>query len=214
MFSGAGAGRFWLAAAVLLCAFVLLQTMSHGEATVARRPLKDLPYALGSWNGRDDPLQPEELRVLGVTDYANRYYFGASNEPVQVYVGYYASQRTGDTIHSPKNCLPGAGWDPVWSGYASIQLANGRNIVVNEYVIQQDQDKQLVFYWYQGRGRVIASEYRAKFWMIADAIERDRTDSALVRLITPMDDGQGRARERLVSFAKTIFPSLDQLLPK
>jgi EpsI family protein len=214
MSSGVGAARFWLTAAVLLCAFVLLQTMSHSEATVSRRPLKDLPYILGSWTGRDEPLQPEELRAVGVTDYASRYYFGASSEPVQLYVGYYASQRTGDTIHSPKNCLPGAGWDPIWSGYAAIQLPSGRKIVVNEYVIQQDQDKQLVFYWYQGRGRVIASEYRAKFWMIADAIERNRTDSALVRLITPIDNGEVPARARLVSFAKAVFPSLDQLLPK
>ena len=214
MFSGAGVGRFWLMAAVLLGAFVLLQTMSHGEATVARRPLRNIPYVLGPWTGRDDPLQAEELRAVGVTDYANRYYFEASNEPVQLYVGYYASQRTGDTIHSPKNCLPGAGWDPIWSRYATVQLVNGRKIVVNEYVIQQDQDKQLVFYWYQGRGRVLASEYRAKFWMIADAIARNRTDSALVRLITPMDGGEASARARLVSFAKAVFPSLDQLIPR
>ena len=114
-------------------------------------------------------------------------------------MGYYGSQKTGDTIHSPKNCLPGAGWDPVRSGFATISAAGGRQIVVNEYVIQQDEDKQLVFYWYQGRGRVIASEYAGKFWMVGDAISRNRTDGALVRLNTPINDNEASARARLVS---------------
>ena len=87
-------------------------------------------------------------------------------------------------------------------------------MVVNEYVIQRDQDKQLVFYWYQGRGRVIASEYSGKFWMIADAISRNRTDGSLVRLVTPMDDGEPPARSRLVSFTQLLFPPLDGLLPR
>ena len=130
-----------------------------------------------------------------------------------MYVGYYASQRTGDTIHSPKNCLPGAGWDPVQSGYIKISIPGGRQIVVNEYVIQQGLDKQLVFYWYQGRGRVIASEYSGKFWMVADAISRNRTDGALVRLVTPMNDGEVHARARLVSFTQLLFPQLESIIP-
>ena len=144
---------------ILLCAFVLLQTMSHGEAVVARQPLHDLPYTLGAWTGEEQPLQEEVVQAVGVSDYTNRIYAQPAGTPVQLYVGYYASQRTGDTIHSPKNCLPGSGWDPIRSGYATIFIPGGRKIVVNEYVIQQDQNKQLVFYWYQGRGRVIASEY-------------------------------------------------------
>jgi EpsI family protein len=206
--------RFFLIAVVLLSGFVLLETMSHGEALVPRQPLHDLPYTLGRWNGQDQPFASQLVQAVGVTDYVNRFYFRSSSDPVQLYVGYYASQRTGDTIHSPKNCLPGAGWDPIRSAYATIRLSGGRNIVVNEYVIEQNQNKQLVFYWYQGRGRVIASEYKAKFWMIADALEHNRTDAALVRLVTPMDDGEAQARARLVAFTKTVFPSLDGLIPK
>ena len=85
---------------------------------------------------------------------------------------------------------------------------------MNEYVIQRDQDKQLVLYWYQSRGRVIASEYSGKFWMIADAISRNRTDGSLVRLITSMNDGETPAQSRLVRFTQLIFPNLDGLLPK
>jgi EpsI family protein len=131
-----------------------------------------------------------------------------------LYVGYYGSQKTGDTIHSPKNCLPGSGWDPVRSGFAAISVAEGRQIVVNEYVIQQDENKQLVFYWYQGRGRVIASEYAGKFWMVADAISRNRTDGALVRLVTPINDNEASARARLVRFTQDLFPQLDEIIPK
>lgn len=205
--------RWWVTAGILLSAFVLLQTMSHGEAIVSRQPLHALPYALGAWTGIEQPLQDRVVQVAGVSDYTNRIYSQPAEIPVQLYVGYYASQRTGDTIHSPKNCLPGAGWDPIESGYATISVPIGRNIVVNEYVIQQDENKQLVFYWYQGRGRVIASEYAGKFWMVADAISRNRTDGALVRVITPMNDAEDKARARLTSFTQTLFPSLDDLIP-
>jgi EpsI family protein len=193
MFSPPPSVRFWITAIVLLGATALLRGVSHGDATVPRKPLRDLPHVLGVWTGEDHPLQ---------------------QQIVQLYIGYYDSQRTGSTIHSPKNCLPGAGWDPIRSGDARVPLAGGGTIVVNEYVIQQDQDKRMVFYWYQGRGRVIASEYSGKFWMMADAISRNRTDGALVRLITPMSDGEANARARLVSFTQVVLPYLDEFIPR
>jgi EpsI family protein len=205
--------RMWVTIGILLSAFLLLQTMSHGEAIVPRQPLHDLPYVLAAWTGKEQPLQQDVLRVVGVSDYTNRYYLSSSEPPVQLYVGYYASQRTGDTIHSPKNCLPGAGWEPIHSGYATVYLSNGRRIVVNEYVIQQDQNKQLVFYWYQGRGRVIASEYAGKLCLVADALSRNRTDGALVRLVTPMNEGEDKARARLTNFTQELFPALDKVIP-
>ncbi|MGA7190889.1 MAG: exosortase C-terminal domain/associated protein EpsI [Candidatus Acidiferrales bacterium] len=206
--------RLWVTAGILLGAFTLLHTVSHGEPIVAHQPLRELPYTLGNWKGEERPLQKQIVQAVMVTDYTNRIYFNSADPPVQLYIGYYASQRTGDTIHSPKNCLPGAGWDPIHSGYATISLRDGRQIVVNEYVIQQDQNKQLVFYWYQGRGRIIASEYAGKFWMVADAIYRNRTDGALVRLTTQLNDGEEKARVRLLSFTQILFPHLDELLPK
>jgi len=205
--------RLWVTIGILLSVFLLLQTMSHGEAIVPRQPLQDLPYALAAWTGKDQALQQDVLRVVGVSDYTNRYYTSSSEPSVQLYVGYYASQRTGDTIHSPKNCLPGSGWDPIRSGYVTLQLTNGRKIVVNEYVIQQDQNKQLVFYWYQGRGRVIASEYAGKLCLVADALSRNRTDGALVRLVTPMQDDEEKARARLTDFTQELFPALEKLIP-
>ena len=129
--------RLWITAGLLVGAFVLLHTVSHGETVVPHQPLRDLPYSLGSWTGTEKPFDAQIVQAVGVSDYTNRIYSSQFGGFAQVYVGYYASQRTGDTIHSPKNCLPGAGWDPVQSGYAKISISGGRQIVVNEYVIQQ-----------------------------------------------------------------------------
>jgi len=206
--------RLWTTVGVLFGAYLLLHSVSHGEPVVPHRPLRDLPYAVGNWKGKEIPLTEQIIQAVGVSDYANRVYFQPTEPPVQLYIGYYASQRTGDTMHSPKNCLPGAGWDPISAGYATIPLSTARQIVVNDYIIQKDLNKAMVLYWYQGRGRVIASEYASKLWMVTDALSRNRTDGALVRLITPMNDGEANARMRLVSFAQTLFPDLDAIIPK
>jgi len=214
MFSSSTSLRLWMTVGVLLGAYVLFHTMSHGEPIIPHRPLRDLSYSVGNWSGQELPLAGQIVQAVGVSDYTNRIYFRPANPPVQLYIGYYANQRAGDTMHSPKNCLPGSGWDPISAGYATIPLTTYRQIVVNDYVIQKDLDKQMVWYWYQGRGRVIASEYAGKFWMVTDAISRNRTDGALVRLITPITDDETKARMRLISFAQSLFPDLDAIIPK
>jgi EpsI family protein len=204
----------WVTAGVLLGAFILVHSVSHGEPVIQHRQLRELPYIVSVWSGQEQPLAQEIVKAVGVSDYTNRLYSGNGQAPVQLYVGYYKTQKTGDTMHSPKNCIPGSGWDPIRAGRAKISVADGRQIVVNDYIIQRDAVKQLVFYWYQGRGRVIAGEYSGKFWMVADAISRHRTDGALVRLITPMNDGEVAARARLVLFTQCIFSDLDNIVPR
>jgi EpsI family protein len=206
--------RLWATAGLLLGAYVLLHTISHGEPVILHQPLRNLPYTIGDWNGQELSLPEEIVQVAGVSDYTNRIYFRAAGPSVQLYIGYYASQRAGDTMHSPKNCLPGAGWDPISAGYATIPVTTSGQIAVNDYIIQKDLNKQMVWYWYQGRGRVTASEYASKFWMITDAISRHRTDGALVRVVTPMNDGEANARMRLVSFVQSVFPDLNVIIPK
>jgi len=198
---------------MLIAAFAMLHGVGRGEIVVPHTPLRELPYALGSWTGTDQPVEEQIVRAVGVDDYVNRVYLRPQVGFLQLYIGYYSSQRTGDTIHSPKNCLPGSGWDPLQAGYTKVSVSEGREIEVNAYVIQRGLDKQMVFYWYQSRGRVIASEYSGKFWMVADAISRHRTDGALVRLVTPMNDGEVPARERLVSFTQLLFPHLESIIP-
>ncbi len=146
-------------------------------------------------------------------DYINRLYVSSDGSRLEMYVGYYTNQRSGDLIHSPRNCLPGAGWEPVRTGRLPIQIADGRSIVVNSFLVQKGLEQRLVLYWYQGRGRVIASEYSAKAWMIADAVRRNRTDGALVRLAISIPRGEAAAREQSKQFVQALYPMLYNFIP-
>jgi len=182
------------------------------EAVVAREPLATLPLSIGSWRGQEAaPLADDVLAQLGVDDYVHREYV-RNGSPVGVYIGYYASQRQGDTIHSPQNCLPGAGWRPVESAVGDVQ-AGDRTVKVNQFVIQKGLDRQAVFYWYQGRGRVIANEYANKAFLMLDAAQLHRTNGGLVRLIAPIESTADEARAKLAQFATLLFPYLDRHLP-
>ena len=183
------------------------------EAIVPREPLTSLPLRVGEWRGHDSaPFADDVVAKLGVDDYVNREYTSASGDPIGLYVGYYASQRQGDTIHSPQNCLPGAGWQPVAFDRVSIPAA-GRPIEVNRYVIQKSFDRRVVLYWYQGRGRVVAGEYANKLLLMLDAARRHRTNGGLVRLMAPITKGPEQASHELTRFAAMLFPFLDAYLP-
>ena len=183
------------------------------EIAVARIELNQLPSTLGAWHGVDtEPLADDVVAKLGVDDYLSRYYSRPDGPPVAVYVGYYDSQRQGDTIHSPQNCLPGAGWQPVESGRQV--LGEGDNAVqVNRYVIAKGLNTQVVFYWYQGRGRIIANEYSNKLLLMADAARLGRTNGGLVRLITPVETTRAAATGELAAFAGALLPHLSRHLP-
>lgn len=168
---------------------------------------------LGDWKGSDSPLRESIVKAAAVDSYLNRVYTNASGGQIEVYVGYYANQQTDKWIHSPKNCLPGGGWEPVRAGRTSIDVGAPSPVVVNEYLIQKGLSRFLVLYWYQERGRVIASEYMAKFWLVADAMTRNRTDGALVRVLSSPDGGEDRARARMVSFLHTLYPELTKAVP-
>lgn len=200
-------------AALLLAAGLWTADAGRAEAVVARAPLASLPMRVGEWTGHDAaPFADDVVEKLGVDDYINRQYVRAAGIPVAIYVGYYASQRQGDTIHSPQNCLPGVGWQPVSAGRLAV-LAGGTPITVNRYVIQKGLDRQVVFYWYQGRGRVVASEYVSKMMLIVDAARIHRTDGGLVRLISPVITTTEAASDELQAFTAALFPRLSPHLP-
>jgi EpsI family protein len=202
-----------LTACVLAGALVLLEAANRREPVSLRRPLREIPVELGDWQGNDEPLEQRIVEAVGVDEYLNRRYRNKDGRQVEIYVGYYGSQRTGETIHSPKNCLPGAGWQPVRAGHLAIDTPGGAPIVVNEYLIEKGLERVLSLYWYQGRGRVVASEYEAKFWMVLDAMTRNRTDGALVRILTSAKDGDMPARVRVIEFLRVIFPHLKESIP-
>ncbi len=188
-------------------------TASAPEAAVARAPLSDLPVTIGEWRGFPAaPFADDVVAALGVDDYTNRRYIRQGSAPVSLYVGYYASQRQGDAIHSPQNCLPGAGWTPIESRKESLPLGSG-SVTVNRYLIGKGLDRQLVLYWYQGRNRVIANEYANKLMLMLDAGRLHRTNGGLVRLIAPVIDSPEASERDLTAFATLLLPLLPQYLP-
>lgn len=210
-------GRAVVLSGLILSAGLYSARAGGDEIGAPREALATLPRTLGAWSDPVDlPLDREVREVLGVDDYINRTYVNAAAQAVNLYIGYYGSQRQGDTIHSPQNCLPGAGWQPVEGGATSLDV-DGRRITVNRYVIQKGLDRQVVLYWYQGRGRVVANEYANKFWLMVDAARLHRSNGALVRVVAPVmrsANGSLVAADRAAAeFTRTIFPRLPGYLP-
>jgi len=198
---------------VLLAGATLLGSRAAAIETPVERPsLAALPYEIDGWRGIDgQPLASDVVSVLGVDDYVHRTYVSASGVPVNLYAGYYHSQRQGDTIHSPQNCLPGAGWQPVSSATIALRSRRG-DVTVNQYVIQKGLDQQVVLYWYQGRGRVVANEYKNKALLMWDAATLHRTNGGLVRVIVPIAQGID-ARQEASAFAAALLTHLERLMP-
>ncbi|MGQ0649404.1 MAG: exosortase C-terminal domain/associated protein EpsI [Gemmatimonadaceae bacterium] len=200
-------------------------TMSAGrqEAAPLDRPLHAIPNSLAGVEGEERPLTAEERQVVGVSDYMFRIFRKDSLNAFSVYVGYYESQATGKTIHSPRNCLPGAGWQVVESGTTPVVAPLGEAIV-NQYILANGPMQAVVLYWYQGRGRVAHSEYRVKWELLRDAAARGRTEEALVRVMVPIPPSRGfsasdwrerrQEAEHLASqVAAEMLPLVDRALP-
>ena len=208
--------RFW-AAVVLLAGTALLLHMRPGaDRNPPSEPLAQFPVTISGWTGSDRHIDQEALDVLGAGDFLSRIYTQDQPAmPVGLFIGYFATQRTGQTIHSPKNCLPGAGWVFESSNYTVLHDANGKPYSVGEYVIADGEQKQFVIYWYQAHGRSVSNEYMAKMYMVADAIRMNRTDGALVRVITPIvpSEDAASARARAEAFTMQLAPVLPRFIP-
>lgn len=177
-----------------------------------------VPRSMNGFEGHDLTLSPEEISAVGVTSYLSRVFqnpdsSGTAPRWFQVYVGYYDRQASGRTIHSPKNCLPGGGWEPLTSTTAIVNTPSGP-VTVNRYLIQNAQHHQaLVFYWYQGRGRVASNEYAVKWDLVRDAALRRRSEEALVRIVVPVTDSEEPALTLASKVASRLVPSLGSVLP-
>jgi EpsI family protein len=205
--------KVFTVAAVLLGALGLLHKFSRAEQAPWHKPLSAFPLEIEGWYGENLSLDLRQVSLLGVDDYLYRRYRDASGQVVELYIGYYATQRNGDTMHSPKNCLPGSGWEPVHSKVLSIIVPTSEAFIVNEYLVEKGLDRRLVLYWYQGRGRVVASEYAGKIWLMLDSIRLNRTDGGVVRLVTSTREGESRALDRAVTFARDLYPRLNGYIP-
>jgi len=207
--------RVSISTAVLLAALLVLQLRSSGDAVPIRKSLDHFPVSVGQWQARQDTaLEPQTIDQLKVSDYLMRRYVHEAGQSLWLYIGYWATQRKGADFHSPKNCLPGGGWEPVEATRIAIDLPTPHlTITVNRYVIQKDRSIQVVLYWYQTHGMAIASEVDAKIELVRGAITRNRTDGALVRVSSLVAGSPQDTTDRLVEYVRRIYPVLPEFLP-
>lgn len=212
--------RFWTAVFLLVIAGGLLLHRGNVDSVPASTPLGEFPSRLGDLRSIEIPLDQETLDTLGKGYFLNRIYRGSlpngdTTTPVSLFIGYFPTQRSGQSIHSPQNCLPGAGWAFDSSGTTEVDAPGAPPRRVGEYVISNGTSKAEVLYWYQSHGRSIANDYKAKLYMVTDSIRLNRTDAGLVRIVTPILPGEPRdaARVRALSFARAISPVLPAFIP-
>lgn len=229
--------RFVLVAGMMAVTAAMIFTRSAVDDVPNSVPLELLPHQIDNRRAVDITIPPETLQLLGKGRFLNRVYSNrgdadagtaaanataASTEkaqdaaiPVSLFIGYFPTQRTGQSIHSPQNCLPGAGWTFESEKTILLPGADGRKYQVGEYVITDGTQKQEVLYWYRAHGRSIASDYRAKLYMLLDAIRYNRTDGALIRVITPLIPGEpdGAAHTRAITFAGDVAAMLPAYIP-
>jgi EpsI family protein len=208
--------RFWTVVLLLAGVVAILYARPSHDLIPARQPLAQLPETVSGWRSIDLPIDQETRNVLGDGDFLARYYIQEGQPaPINLFIAYFPSQRTGSTIHSPKHCLPGAGWTFDASRYVDLVDAAGKTHRVGEYIISNGQAKQFVIYWYEAHGRSVAREYWAKIYLVTDALRTNRSDGALVRIITPIvsEDGEAQAQARAEGFARQLTPLLTRFIP-
>lgn len=217
--------RFWMVVLLMAGTAALLQVRGDHDRVPPSEPLSGMPQTIGSWHSTDVPLDQEVLDVLGKGVFLNRLYRPAAASEgagqtkagslVGLFIGYFPTQRSGQSIHSPQHCLPGAGWVFESAGVTDLTEQSGRRLQVGEYLISNGASKQEVLYWYRSHGRNIANDYTAKLYTMLDAIRYSRTDAALVRVVTPLGSGetQADAHLRAVDFAQRMSPLLTAFIP-
>jgi len=209
--------------ALLLVQAALLYSAIRPEVVPPSRPLESMPTSLGSWHQvQTGVIEQEVLDVLEADDILNGEYCPSNSTDCTstgfgragLFVASFRTQRNGKTPHSPKNCLPGSGWVPLSSEDITIDVGRAVPITVNRYLIAYGSQRQLVLYWYQSRDRAVANEYKAKFWVMADAIRLNRTDTALVRVIVPVvNRDEAKAQATATDFVKSFYSTLLEYLP-
>jgi len=210
----------WLVAGLLAVGVLFTVGISTQRALPLRAGLAAaIPDTVDGYAGAPFQYPAGEVRAAGVSTYLARMYAApVSNGAVprfSLYVGYYREQSRGQTIHSPKNCLPGAGWQAVSSATVLVPTVSGRPVRVNKYIVEDGGNRALVLYWYQGRGRVESSEYRVKWDLLRDKALRGRSDEALVRIVVPLigPDADTASQAVAIGAAARIVPALFQALP-
>jgi exosortase D (VPLPA-CTERM-specific) len=210
----------FLASSALLVAFVVTTLLlpRPAESIPMRESLTEFPMTLGDWRGHRESLEAVFSDALQLDDYVLADYADAANGAgVNLYIAYYDSQRKGEAVHSPRSCLPGGGWQMRDFGQRDIAgvTVNGEPLRVNRALVELGKQRQLVYYWFQQRGRVIDNEFAVKWYLFQDALTRHRTDGALIRLIAPLPPAgaEADADRQLAGFAARIAAGITRYVP-
>ncbi len=203
---------------VLLAQAALFYAASRGESAPFAAPLAQFPAVFGGWTlAQEGIIEKDELDVLKADDTLTRWYVNPARGGANLFIAFFKTQRTGQSPHSPKNCLPGSGWQPAESGRIDIQVPDGTQAVpihINRYLVSKGDSQSLVLYWYQSQGRVIADEFAARFYLIQDSIRKHRSDTALVRVVVPIPPGQVAEADKVASeFVQAMYPVVKNYLP-
>ena len=200
---------------VLLCGALWQLMPARAVVPVARQPLALFPMQIDGRHGKSMRLEPVIERVLKASDYLVADYDAGGQLPINLLISYYASQTSGAGIHSPEVCIPGGGWEVSRWAQAHVKLGNGMSLNVNRAIIQKGLERQLVYYWFEERGRRLTNDYEAKLYTIWDSIVTGRSDGGLVRVVTPIATTESEAAvdQRLRDFLATILPLLPRYVP-
>jgi exosortase D (VPLPA-CTERM-specific) len=208
---------FILAAVLIAGTAILLHARAGSEVFPPRLALKQFPEQLGSWTGRDVPIEPDVLDILRPSDYVERIYSNPEKtQYIDLLIPFYRSQRAGEAPHSPQHCLPGSGWTPIENQHIRLTVPGHEPFPANRYLITKGDARQMVLYWFWAHDRGVASEYWAKYYLVKDAIKMNRSDGSLVRVTTPMYPGEtaDAAQQRLLPFVEEVVPLLDSYIPR
>ncbi len=208
--------RLTISCVLLGAALLIVQFRSAGEAVPLRKSLESFPSAVGEWQVRDAAsLDPEIINLLKVDDYVLQRYADRAGRGLWLYIAYWATQRKGGAqIHSPQNCLPGSGWEPIEASKLLIPLPTpAAPLTVNRYLIQKEGTRQVVLYWYHSQGKDVAGEIRAKVEMVRNALVNNRTDGALIRISSPVQGSVPETTGRLIQYVQALYPILGEYLP-
>ncbi|NLD37654.1 MAG: EpsI family protein [Desulfatiglans sp.] len=202
---------------IMLFTLVFLRYINHSEEIKPNKPFSTFPKKIGEWEGKEGRFDQSVYDALGVDDSYLGHFHTPDGRYVQLYVGFYQSQKEGELIHSPKNCMPGGGWNI--TGTSIVELNIPGNVPSNIDVIRLDllngRERQVAFYWYQSRGRFVISEYWEKIYLVIDSITKRRTDGSFVRLIAPViNNDEEKALADLKDFASQLVPVLQEFLPE
>jgi exosortase D (VPLPA-CTERM-specific) len=189
---------------------------NRAEITPSHPAFATFPERMGDWSGRPASLERQVLNALQASDYwLADYRKGGQGVPVDFYMAYYNSQRIGTSVHSPSNCLPGSGWVIVNSSLRTLPVPQGGSITLSRLLIKEGGASQLVYYWFDERGRILTEQYGAKWHLLWDSIFMHRTDGALVRLVTPLgpQESEADADKRLEDFFAVVYPQVRTFIP-